>query len=143
MMPYILQIPGERSRALRWTVNHPLSSYGNGVLIYRNTSGLLDGRAFRALRDGLGAWIETDKPQRVRAALGLMESETLGAPVNTGPTDAEVAGKLRAWRGKRSRQEAADALGIPVRTLDGIESGRPFRYAKLLMLALGDVDDGK
>ena len=136
-MPYTLHIPGERSRALRWTVNHPQSSYGNGVLIYRNTSTLLDGAAFRALRDGLGAWIETDRPERVRAALALTQSETLGAPPDADPSDAELAALVREWRGDRTRQQAADALGIPVRTMDGIEAGRGFRYPRLLMIAMG------
>ena len=35
-MPYTLHIPGERPRALRWTVHDARSSYGAGVLVYRN-----------------------------------------------------------------------------------------------------------
>lgn len=77
-MPTILHIPGERSRALRWTVHDSRSSYGAGVLIYRNSRDVLDGATFRALRDQLGAWIETDRPDRVRSALALMEGESLG-----------------------------------------------------------------
>ena len=42
-MPYTLHIPGERSRALRWTVHDSRSSYGAGVLVYRNSSDMLDG----------------------------------------------------------------------------------------------------
>ena len=77
-MPYILHIPGERSRALRWTVHDSRSSYGAGVLVYRNSSDMLDGGTFRDLRDTRGAWIETDRPDRVRAALALMRDESLG-----------------------------------------------------------------
>lgn len=72
-----LHIPGERPRALRWTVHDPRSSYGAGVLVFRNGRELLDGATFRALRDGNGAWLETDRPDRARAALGLMQDESL------------------------------------------------------------------
>ena len=77
-MPYTLHIPGERPRALRWNVKHALSSYGNGVLVYRNSNDVLDGATFRVLRDTRGAWIETDRPDRVRSALALMSDESLG-----------------------------------------------------------------
>lgn len=77
-MPYTLHIPGERPRALRWNVKHALSRYGQGVLVYRNGRDLLDGATFRALRDGRGARIETDRPDRARSALGLMQEESLG-----------------------------------------------------------------
>lgn len=77
-MPYTLHIPGERSRALRWTVYDSRSSYGAGVLVYRNSSDMLDGATFRALRDRCGAWLETDRPDRARSALALMQDESLG-----------------------------------------------------------------
>lgn len=79
-MPYILHIPGEPSRALRWTVHDSRSSYGAGVLIFRNTRDVLDGFNFRLLRDTRGAWIETDRPDRVRSALALFQDESLGEP---------------------------------------------------------------
>lgn len=77
-MPYILHIPGERPRALRWTTAHPASSYGGGVLLFGKSSELLDGATFRALRDGRGARLETDRPDRARRALALMQDESLG-----------------------------------------------------------------
>lgn len=77
-MAYILHIPGEPDKALRWTTAHSASSYGSGVLLYRNGRDLLDGAAFRALRDSLGAWIETDRPNRARTALALLTDESLG-----------------------------------------------------------------
>lgn len=77
-MPHTLHIPGERPRALRWTVHDSRSSYGAGVLVFRNGRDILDGGTFRALRDHRGAWIETDRPDRVRSALALMEGESLG-----------------------------------------------------------------
>lgn len=77
-MPYTLHIPGERSRALRWTVHDSRSSYGAGVLVYRHRRDLLDGATFRGLRDTRGAWIETDRPDRARSALALMQDESLG-----------------------------------------------------------------
>lgn len=77
-MPYKLHIPGEPSRALRWTVHDSRSSYGAGVLVFRNSSEVLDGMNFRYLRDVKGAWIETDRPDRVRSALALLQDESLG-----------------------------------------------------------------
>jgi hypothetical protein len=76
-MSYILHIPGERARALRWTVHDPRSSWGQGVLLYRNSSDILDGATFRALRDTQGARLETDNPARARSALRLMADEPL------------------------------------------------------------------
>lgn len=78
-MPYTLHIPGERPRGLRWTVHDSRSSYGAGVLVYRNGRDVLDGATFRALRDLRGAWLETDRPDRARSALALMEGESLGS----------------------------------------------------------------
>lgn len=77
-MPYLLHIPGEPSKALRWTVHDSRSSYGAGVLVYRNSRDVLDGLNFRHLRDTRGAWLETDRPDRARAALALMQDESLG-----------------------------------------------------------------
>ena len=79
VMPYKLHIPGEPSRALRWTVHDSRSSYGNGVLVYRNGRDVLDGATFRRLRDLHGAWLETDRPDRTRSALALLDGESLGA----------------------------------------------------------------
>lgn len=78
-MPYRLHVPGERPRALRWTVHDPRSRYGYGVLVYRNnpSGDILDGATFRMLRHH-GAWLETDNPDRARRALGLMPDEDLG-----------------------------------------------------------------
>lgn len=80
-MPCILHVPGEHPRALRWTVHDPRSRYGQGVLLYRHPGDgvdILDGATFRALRDTLGARLETDNPDRARNALGLPPGESLG-----------------------------------------------------------------
>ena len=77
-MPYKLHIPGEPPKALRWTVHDSRFSYGAGVLVYRNRRDILDGATFRDLRDTRGAWIETDRPDRARSALALMQDESLG-----------------------------------------------------------------
>lgn len=78
VMPFTLHIPGEPSRALRWTVHDSRSSYGAGILVFRNNRDILDGATFRALRDGRDAWLETDRPDRARSALALMQDESLG-----------------------------------------------------------------
>lgn len=76
-MAYRLHIPGEHPRALRWTVHDPRSRYGNGVLLYRNSTDIFDGATFRMLRDFYGAWLETNHPDRARQALGLPNNEAL------------------------------------------------------------------
>ena len=48
--------------------------------------------------------------------------------------DAEVK-KMREHM-KLSQSELASALQIPLRTLQHIEQGRPFRYRQMLWLAL-------
>lgn len=49
-----------------------------------------------------------------------------------------LASEVKAWRAERglSAAAAAELLGLPVRTLEGIEQGRPFRYEKMLRLAM-------
>jgi transcriptional regulator with XRE-family HTH domain len=49
-----------------------------------------------------------------------------------------LAETLKLWRAEQgvSVAGAAMLLGLPQRTLEGIEQGRPFRYEKLLRLAL-------
>lgn len=48
----------------------------------------------------------------------------------------ELANLVKTWRGEHSVRAAADMLGVPARTLEGVEQGRGFRYAKMLALAL-------
>ena len=54
------------------------------------------------------------------------------------PRAKPLAAAMKAWRAERgiSAAVAAELLGLPKRTLEGIEQGRPFRYEKLLRLAL-------
>jgi hypothetical protein len=51
-----------------------------------------------------------------------------------------LAAHVKAWRGKVPAHEAAQLLGIPKRTWEGIEQGRGFRYALLLLLAMRVVN---
>lgn len=80
MARILLHVPGERPRALRWTTEHPASRYGGGVLLYRHSADILDGAAFRLLRDLRGAWIETDDPERIARALGLPWQDDMREP---------------------------------------------------------------
>lgn len=73
----IIPKPGAREQTdedktfkLTWTTDHPMSSYGLGVLLYLDGD-VLDGFNFRALRDHCGAFIVTDDPDKVRQALGV------------------------------------------------------------------------
>ena len=45
---------------------------------------------------------------------------------------------MREWRASRglNTADAGEALGMSARTIEGIEQGRPFRYEKILRLAL-------
>ena len=45
---------------------------------------------------------------------------------------------VRIWRTSRglNTADAGEALGMSARTIEGIEQGRPFRYEKMLRLAL-------
>ena len=54
------------------------------------------------------------------------------------PRAKPLAETVKAWRAAHSisAATAADMLGLPQRTLEGIEQGRPFRYEKMLRLAL-------
>jgi transcriptional regulator with XRE-family HTH domain len=57
------------------------------------------------------------------------------------PRTKPLAYTVKAWRTARglSTAAAADHLEMPVRTLEGIEQGRPFRYEKILRLALNSA----
>lgn len=59
---------------LRWTTDHPASSYGLGVLLLPDGQ-VLTGAIFRLLRD-LHGRIETTQPGRVCGALGLPPGES-------------------------------------------------------------------
>jgi hypothetical protein len=48
----------------------------------------------------------------------------------------ELALAVKTWRGQVPVRAAAAALGLPQRTLEGIEQGRGFRYPELLKNAL-------
>lgn len=63
-----------RKFVLSWTSEHPASSYGLGVIQFHNGD-ILDGFNFRAMRDNLGASIETTDPVKVCRALGVPEGE--------------------------------------------------------------------
>jgi DNA-binding XRE family transcriptional regulator len=56
---------------------------------------------------------------------------------------AALARDLAAWRAAAAltTKGAAMRLGIPHRTIEGIEAGRGFRYPRLLRIAIGKPDD--
>lgn len=53
-----------------------------------------------------------------------------------------LAERVRNWRKRNhhSAARAAEILGLPLRTLNGIEQGRGFRYARLLLLAIDTLE---
>lgn len=63
---------------LRWTTDHPASSYGIGVLLRGKSGEILDGRSFQAMVKNFGAWIECDSAdtkRRVENALVTAATE--------------------------------------------------------------------
>lgn len=48
----------------------------------------------------------------------------------------ELARQVKAWRGQIPVRVAAEVLGIPKRTLEGIEQGRGFSYPRLLLATI-------
>lgn len=63
---------------LRWTTDHPCSSYGIGVLLRGKSGEILDGRSFEAMHKAFGAWIECDSAdtkRRVENALVTVATE--------------------------------------------------------------------
>ena len=57
---------------LHWRGDHPASNYGLGVMLIGRE--IFDGAMFQHLREHVGAWIETDDPGAVAAALGIPET---------------------------------------------------------------------
>ncbi|NKK88737.1 XRE family transcriptional regulator [Rhizobium leguminosarum bv. viciae] len=49
---------------------------------------------------------------------------------------ADLAKALRTWRGDMTMKQAAELIGIPARTLEGIEQGRGFSYPQMLKIAM-------
>jgi transcriptional regulator with XRE-family HTH domain len=49
-----------------------------------------------------------------------------------------LAASVRAWRDRNdlSAKQAAELIGIPARTLEGIEQGRGFSYPQMLKIAM-------
>lgn len=117
---YRLHVPGSPPRALRWTTEHPLSSYGKGVLVYRNGKEVLDANTFRALRDNKGAWLETDRPDRARSALPLHPEESLGQPESATP-ELET---IREGLGVATQTGFARLLGISSQQYHNLISGK-------------------
>jgi len=59
--------------------------------------------------------------------------------------ERDIGQRLKEWRKGHTAEAAAAFLGMPVRTLNGIEQGREFRYAGMLALIIANikVEDGQ
>jgi len=73
---------------LTWTTEHSASSYNMGVLVDGTKGDLFDGFLFRYYRDTFGAWIETNRPKKVRM--------TLRTPRLTGARSSSAL--MQCWR---------------------------------------------
>lgn len=77
---FVAERPSRKNRPPRYRLklriarNHPAASYGAGVL-YAGSQTIFDGHAFRALRDSVGAYIETNDPDYIRRCLGIPPNE--------------------------------------------------------------------
>lgn len=90
--------------------------------------------------------------ENVNGSIGMVDQSKAVAAVeflaftadNPPPDPAELAAAVKAWRRGAaddgtfmiSMETAAEMLGIPVRTYEGIEAGRGFRYPRLIYLAI-------
>lgn len=63
---------------LRWTTDHSASRYGIGVLLRGKSGDILDGRAFAALANSFGAWIECDSADTKRRAENALVTAATG-----------------------------------------------------------------
>ena len=88
---------------LRWIDDHPASHYGAGVLLASNNY-VIDGVMFRHLRDSVGAWIDSDDPERIARALGV--------PWDEGDTEPGIgcraSRRLALNRRAKGKRQAAD-----------------------------------
>jgi transcriptional regulator with XRE-family HTH domain len=57
-------------------------------------------------------------------------------------TAMQLATRLKDWREQQdiTQAQAAEQLGLSLRTYHGIEQGRGFRFDRLLALALAKID---
>lgn len=62
--------PDGSSRALNWTNRHPNQSSKAGLVLFRHSAEVLSGDEARQLI-AAGAVIESDRPDRIRSALGF------------------------------------------------------------------------
>ena len=51
-----------------------------------------------------------------------------------------LAAELKSLRGEQSLASIAPKIGIPLRTLQGIEQGRGFKYPLLMRLAMQQIE---
>lgn len=117
---------GFTALALMW--RGTVSYLAHEVLVRNDQSGQLGGWNGAVLRS-----VDTNK------AAAALDAMMAAAPNEAAPDEnAELARMLREWREKAEIpvSRAAQMLGIPARTIEGIEQGRGFRYARLLALAL-------
>ena len=70
-----IQSIGLRQRSpevIRWTTEHPASSYGQGVLLRGKSGEILDGKTFAILAEEFGAWIEVDSERTKNRVMGAL-----------------------------------------------------------------------
>lgn len=98
----------------------------DAVLVSVKTTGIL-----AAWRGGV---IQPLDQRKAQAALDHMRN----APAQSADDNAEVAAMLKEWRAaaEMTQARAAQVLGIPKRTYEGIEGGKGFAYPQLLALAI-------
>jgi hypothetical protein len=127
------RFPLPRGHVLVGQVEHP-SDGERGLLMHNSSTGSYAMYARGALR--------TLDNRKIRAALKEAGADPNDPPeldlASTETDKAELANLLKDWRVKTdtSVQLAETVLGIPARTIEGIEQGRGFRYPRLIVLAL-------
>jgi hypothetical protein len=67
-----------QNETLMWTNRHPLSNYGQGVLLRGKSGQILEPYGFKNLVEQFGAWIECDSAIAVERVKRALLSEICG-----------------------------------------------------------------
>jgi transcriptional regulator with XRE-family HTH domain len=116
---------------IRLKIDPHAGSYGMGRLVDKSGT-TLDGSTFRRLRESVGASLETDDPDAVRAALGVPPTEPLAPPEV--PAES-IAARLRELIGpdRGAALQLAGRLGIDSDTLYRYRDGKVVPGAAALL----------
>lgn len=94
-----------------------------------------DARRARLMRAAKAA---VKRGRIAKSASAALKSEKAARELASLDMSQDVSGELKAWRALCgfTQREAAELLGVPLRSYEGYEAGRPFPYPLILRAAL-------